>query len=167
MTLKSSSFTITRRFWAWYERHYTLHVGITAFLFLWQLVHLWWLSAHVVSLRLFGRSFFELSGIWKTLIIVVDYTEVPALVGVSLVYIAALRKGFDRKSALMLFFTNTQWIHLFWITDAFVLREFFGRGGTPLPAWFAWAAIGIDYLELPVIYDTVKTFVQRISRRVP
>lgn len=54
---------------------------------------------------------------------------------------------------------KTQWIHLFWITDEFVVDSFTGNGtNTILPIWLAWAAIPIDYLELPVIYDTMKKF---------
>ena len=37
--------------------------------------------------------------------------------------------------------------------------ELAGAGaGTALPVWLAWVAILIDYLELPVIYDTLRKF---------
>jgi hypothetical protein len=33
-----------------------------------------------------------------------------------------------------------------------------------LPIWLAWIAILIDYLELPVIYDTLKKFYQSLRK---
>src|SRR5918997_1454508 len=125
-----------------------------------QLVHLYWLSAHVVALRLTDDSFFSPSGVLYYAILIIDYTEVPALLSVSLVYINELRKGWSWKPLLFLLFLNSQWLHIFWITDEFVTAEFNGEAAaSSLPAWLAWVAILIDYLELPVIYDTLKKFV--------
>ena len=62
------------RFWAWYERHYTLNVSIAAFLFLLQLAHLYWLSAHVIALRLTDTSHFDPTAAVEYLILVIDYT---------------------------------------------------------------------------------------------
>lgn len=33
-----------------------------------------------------------------------------------------------------------------------------------LPVWLAWIAIFIDYLELPVIYDTIKEFIKALKQ---
>jgi hypothetical protein len=155
-----------RTFFDWYERHYTLNVSIAAGLFMLQLVHLYWLSAHVVALRLTEESFFSPSGVIEYAILVIDYTEIPALLSVSLVYINELRKGWNWKSLLFLLFLNSQWLHIFWITDEFVVNEFQGREvASSLPAWLAWTAILIDYLELPVIYDTVKKFAVALRER--
>src|SRR3989338_11410222 len=79
------------KFWAWYERNYRLNVGIAAGLFVLQLIHLYWLSAHVVAHQVFGKSYFELEGIWEFLILIVDYTEIPAIITTSFVYVHALR----------------------------------------------------------------------------
>ncbi len=147
--------SLSSRFWAWYERHYTLTLAITTFLFALQVVHLYWLAAHVIALRLFGESFFTPNPAVQTIIILVDYTEVPALISTTFLYLYDLRKKFSWKAVLFLIFLNSQWLHLFWITDEFVLDEFSGRGNaTILPAWLAWVAILIDYLEVPVIVDT-------------
>lgn len=145
-------------FWAWYERNYTLNLVFSLGLFLLQLVHLFWLATNVIATRLIGVPFFEFTGIWQYLIIAVDYTEIPALISVSLIYINELRKRFNWKSVMYLVFLNTQWLHLFWITDELVLHTFLGQahGGTVLPAWLAWLAIMIDYLEVPVIIDTFR-----------
>jgi hypothetical protein len=153
-------------FFEWYEENYTLNVAVAAGLFLLQLVHLYWLSADVVAQRLTGDSFFSPGGALYYAILIVDYTEIPALLGVSLIYINELRKGFSWKPLLFLFFLNSQWLHIFWITDEFVTSEFSRvAGGSSLPGWLAWVAIMIDYLELPVIVDTLRKFAVSIREQ--
>ncbi len=147
--------SFSNRFWAWYERHYTLTLTVTTFLFALQVVHLFWLATHVIALRLVGESFFYTTPLIQTVIILIDYTEIPALITTTLLYLFDLRTTFSWKALLFLVFLNSQWLHLFWITDEFVLDQFQGRpGATVLPMWLAWVAILIDYLELPVIIDT-------------
>lgn len=146
------------RFWGWYNSHKRFNTGLAAGLFLLQLVHLYWLTVHVLFFRLFGESFFNLNGVWQVLIIIVDYTEIPALVLTSLVYINDFREKRNGKSLLYIFLLNVQWIHLFWITDEVVVAQFSGVAPVILPIWLSWLAIFIDYLELPVIYDTIKKF---------
>lgn len=153
---------LVERFWAWYEAHYRVNIAIAAGLFLLQLVHLYWLSADVVATRLTGRSYLELNGPLRFLILVVDYTEIPALLSTSLVYLNELRQRFSWKAVLFLIFLNSQWLHIFWITDEFVVGEFDGGGESSLPVWLAWVAILIDYLELPVIVDTIRKFLVSI-----
>ena len=145
-------------FWSWYEENLHLNIGIAAGIFIWQLIHLVWLTSDVVIWRLFSFAPLNLSGVWEYLIIAVDYMEIPALITVSLVYINDLRQNRDIfKSILFLVLLNSQWLHLFWITDEFVLAHFRGEH-IPAPLWLIWLAISIDYLELPVIYDTIRKF---------
>jgi len=146
-----------RRFWDWYERTYTLNVSVALGLFLLQIIHLAWLTGEVVWAHLFGDPLFVFQGLAETAIVLVDYTEVPALLSVSLIYINELRRGWNGKSALYLFFLNSQWLHIFWITDEFVVT-IFNDPGTILPLSLAYVAIGIDYLEVPVMVDTLKRF---------
>lgn len=148
-------------FWRWYERTYTLNVSIALTLFLIQIIHLIWLLGEVVWMRIFGTPLFVFSGLWESAIVLVDYTEIPALISVSFVYLNELRKGFNWTSLMYLVFLNSQWLHLFWITDEFVVTSFNG-GGSILPFWLAWAAIGIDYLEVPVMVDTLRKFLRAI-----
>jgi hypothetical protein len=142
-----------QRFWAWYERNYLLNVAIASALFLLQVVHLTWLGADPIAQRLVHESFFSPEGVLRYLIYLVDYSEIPALIAVSLVYVNELRERPSWKPLLFLLFLNSQWLHIFWITDEYVAGEL---SGTSLPGWLAWVAILIDYLELPVIYDTLK-----------
>ncbi|TSC87367.1 MAG: hypothetical protein G01um10147_688 [Microgenomates group bacterium Gr01-1014_7] len=129
---------------------------VAATLFTLQLIHLYWLTTHVVSFKLFGLDLFSPPPFWETIIILVDYTEIPVLITTSLVYINELRKKFEFKSVLYLIFLNSQFLHIFWITDEFVLTSFTGQGPiVNLPIWLAWIAILIDYLELPVIFETL------------
>ena len=145
------------RFWRWYERHYLLNVSVASGLFVLQLIHLYWLAASPIAMRLTGESFFNPSGAVQYAIFFVDYTEIPALMAVSLVYVNELRSGFAWRPLLFLAFLNSQWLHIFWITDQYVSNELSGRPTvSSLPGWLAWVAILIDYLELPVIYDTFR-----------
>jgi hypothetical protein len=156
---RTSSQGFLQRFWDWYERHYTLNITLTALLFTLQLVHLYWLSADVVASKLVGQSYFHLTSFWQYLIILVDYTEIPSLLSTTVLYLYQMRKGNVARNVLFLVLVNSQWLHLFWITDEFVINQFQGVNQTVLPAWLAWVAICIDYLELPVIADTlVKSF---------
>jgi hypothetical protein len=158
-------------FWVWYERNYRLNVCVASVLFLLQLVHLYWLGAEPISVRLVDESFFSPSGLLQYLIVFVDYTEIPALIAVSLLYVNELRRGFSWGPLLFLLLLNSQWLHIFWITDEYVSSELAGdaAGTSSMPAWLAWIAILIDYLELPVIYDTLKrlTLAIRGQRREP
>ena len=156
------------KFWKWYEKYKTVNTGIAAFLFTLQLVHLYWLTTDVVLVKLFEKSLFSHSlqtGIFSFLILVVDYLEIPAILTTSLLYINEVRNKFNYKSLWFLFFINSQWLHIFWITDEFVLEHFTNHSGTTiLPIWLAWVAILIDYLELPVIIDTLKKFISSFRK---
>ncbi len=156
-----------RDFWGWYERHYILNIGIAAGLFLLQLVHLVWLTGQPLADMVTGSPLFDIGAPLRWVIVLVDYTELPALVSVSLLYVNDLRKGGAAlKPILYLVFLNSQWLHIFWITDEFVVAAGDGES-TSLPAWLASVALLIDYLELPVIYDTVKRlFVATREHRV-
>jgi len=152
------------KFWEWYNRHYTFALTVTSFLFLLQLFHLYWLFTDVILLRLTGHSYFVLPPFWGILSTVLDYTEIPALISTSLVYINQLRISGEKKNIWYLFALNIQWLHLFWITDEMVLN-FFGKDS--FFNWsilVAWVAILIDYLELPVMYDTAKKTVTEIKK---
>jgi len=154
-----------QRFITWYEKHRRVHIGISAALFTTQIVHLIWLTGNAVTPRLFDFQFFSLDGAAQVIIAVVDYLEIPAIVSTSLLYILDLRKGVALKPALMLLFINSQWIHLFWITDEVVVATLNHTAQT-WPVWLSWIAILIDYLELPVIYDTLRQFFRGQSFKV-
>ena len=120
---------LVRRFWEWYEKFYALNLSITAGLFALQLAHLYWLSTHVVLFRLLGTDyFFTHSPVVTFLIIIADYTEIPAIIATSIFYIAAFRREKSRKALLYLFLVNSQWIHLLWITDEVCLGYLWNRG---------------------------------------
>lgn len=154
----------TDRFWNWYAKRESLNTGIAAGLFTLQLIHLYWLTTAVVFLKLFGESLFTPSPTFETAITLVDYTEIPAIIATSAVYLNELQKKFSYKSLWFLFFINSQWLHMFWITDEFVLEHFTQHTGPSiLPVWIAWIAIFIDYLELPVIFDTLSKFFKSLK----
>ncbi len=143
-------------FFLWYKRNYEANLYLVAFLFLWQLVHLYWLAVDVVFARLHGQGLWQVGSLGNILISLVDYTEIPALILGSVFYLNELHKKFKWSSLLFLIFLNSQWLHLFWITDEIVVAQFTGAAAVVLPVWLSWLAIMIDYLELPVMYDTIK-----------
>ena len=156
--------SVMNKFWQWYEKTYTLNISIALGLFLLQIVHLIWLFGQVIWTKAFGTPLFELTGFWQWLIIVVDYTEIPALISVGLIYVNELRTRYSNLSAFYLAALSIQWVHLFWITDEFVVSSF---AGVPshIPAWLAWIAILIDYLEVPVMLDTFRRFLKALKER--
>lgn len=130
------------------------NVSIAAVLFPLQIIHLLWLTVDVVLPRLFGiPAVFEHLPLARLLLILVDYTEIPALISVSLVYVDSFRRTYRSRDLLYLAFLNVQWFHLFWITDEFVLTTLAGTTATSLVPILAWIAILVDYLETPIIID--------------
>jgi hypothetical protein len=154
------------RFWNWYNKHILLHTGIAAGLFLIQIVHLIWLFGEVLWTKMTGVPLFTVTGFWQNVLIYIDYTEIPAIITTSLIYIHQLRKKRTLRPWLFLLLINSQWLHLLWITDEFVISSFTkAPGGMLLPVWLAIVAIVIDFLEIPVIVDTIKKFTQALRER--
>ena len=148
-----------RRFWRWYQRHYLAVLVVTTGVFLLQLFHLYWLFTDVGLQRLTGRSFFGQGAVAEVVglsSLIADYLEIPTLISASLLYLNELRRGFTWKAAGFLLMLNTQWLHIFWITDEVVVQYFAGPVAPQWNAVLAWVAILIDFLELPVIYDTLR-----------
>ena len=143
------------RFWRWYNKHYAFNVRFSTALFLLQIIHLVWLGAHVLAIELTGSSFFPQS--LSFLIALIDYTEIPAIIGVSLIYINEIVAGTaTRKTYLLLALLLSQVLHLFWITDEIVLATLTGAAPIAIPRALALVAIAIDYLEVPVMVDTIR-----------
>lgn len=153
-------------FWQWYEKHLFVTLLLTVSLFLLQLIHLYWLAADVVAMRLVHHSYFDLSGLSYYIVLFVDYTEIPALVSAGLIYVHELRKHYSFRAVLYICLLLSQVIHMFWITDEFVVTAFSNQSPwLPIPAWLAWVAIAIDYLEVPVIIDTVKRLIVALRHK--
>ena len=157
---------MTNNFWDWYEKKYSLIAPLTALLFLLQLAHLYWMTTNIVFLKAFGHPFWNPSDWWNAIIALVDYTEIPAILSTSALYIHQYRQ--DRlhawQSIMFLVLINSQWLHLFWITDEVIYAQFTGTAAFMIPVWLSWLAISIDYLELPVIYDTIKKAVASLPK---
>ena len=141
-------------FWRWYESKYKLVLYVTTILFLVQLVHLYWMTTDIVFYRLYGHMFFKVSSFWQVLIAFADYTEIPAIITASMFYLHQMRIRFNWKSFVFLLLINSQWLHLFWITDEVIYMQFAGTALVAIPLWLSWFAIAIDYLEIPVMIDT-------------
>jgi len=153
-----------KKFGEWYRNNMALNRAIVAVLFGWQLLHLFWLTTNVVAYRLLGHAFFDPNEIYRLLLVIADYFEIPALVSGTLLYFYSLKESSAKRSWLFIILINSQWMHLFWITDEFVSAHFRGAHSY-FPVWLIWAAILIDYLELPVIYDTIKKTGKNILKK--
>jgi hypothetical protein len=159
---------ILTKFFAWYEKYTEQNTIIAAALFATQILHLTWLTLFVVADGIIGHPLWEPSDFFQTLLIFFDYFEIPAIITTSLFYINKFRKhDATRQAVRNLIFVNSQWLHIFWITDEFVVERITSAADhvSVLPIWLAWAAIMIDYLELPVIYDTSKESIKIYRRR--
>lgn len=155
------------KFFDWYNRNYRLALIATTVLFLLQLFHLYWLFTDVVLFRLTGNSYFGLQEIWGRMSVIFDYTEVPAIITTSVLYIHYLRIKFTYKNLFYLVFLNIQWLHILWITDEIVVEHIaMGHSFIEWGFWVAWIAILIDFLELPVIWDTVKESIKEVVNYV-
>jgi hypothetical protein len=154
-------------FWKWYEKNYHVITPLTALLFLLQLVHLYWMTTNIVFFRAFGHPFWNPSHLWNTVIALVDYTEIPAIITSTVFYIHQYREdqGMKWRSILFLFLINSQWFHLFWITDEVIYAQFAGTAAIIIPAWLSWIAISIDYLEIPVMIDTIIKSINLLRRK--
>ena len=153
-----------QKIFAWYKRNYELNLYFVTVLFVWQLVHLYWMFADVILLRILGHEFWQVGKIGNIVISLVDYTEIPAIIFTSIFYLSELHKEWKWKNILLLILINSQWLHLFWITDEVVVAQWTGTAAIILPAWLSWLAIMIDYLELPVIYDTIKKSILSLQK---
>lgn len=165
--IRNNMSNFSNRFWNWYQRYFTINVTITSFLFALQIFHLYWLFSDVVLTKLTGESYFLLNSVWGKFSIFFDYTEIPALVTATFLYLHRLREKFSYKSLLFLILINTQWLHMLWITDEYIVDQFAGRDVVVWSTFLAWVAILIDFLELPVIYDTIKQTIQEYRKGKP
>lgn len=93
------------KFWLWYEREYRVIAPLTALLFLLQLVHLYWMTTNIVFFRLFGHPFWDPSAFWNTVIALVDYTEIPAIISSSVFYIHQYKKEQGRNEVAQCLFS--------------------------------------------------------------
>jgi hypothetical protein len=167
---------VLSRFWSWYQRNYLAVLVLTTGVFLLQLFHLYWLFTDVVLQRLFGHSFYPQGTVAHTVgvaSLIADYLEIPTLISASLLYINELRKRFSWIAIGYLLLLNTQWAHILWITDEVVVQTFTGADLLQWNFVLAWIAILIDFLEIPVIVDTLRRvwrerheIVSRFQRRM-
>lgn len=157
-----------KKFINFYLRYQNINLKISFILISLQLLHLYWLTTDVVIYRLTGIDFFGGLSDFILLFIIIDYIEIPALVSGIIYYFFALiydKKEKEKekriKNTILLILLAIQSIHIFWITDDIVYATFVGSDLIYMPEYFAWIAILIDYLELPVIYDLLKRIVRK------
>ena len=149
-----------------YLRYQNINLKISFILISLQLLHLYWLTTDVVLYRLTGIDYFGELSDFILLFIIIDYIEIPALVSGLIYYLFTIiydkkEKEKKIKNTVLLILLAIQSIHIFWITDDVVYTTFVGSDLIHMPEYFAWIAILIDYLELPVIYDLLKRIIKK------
>lgn len=157
---------ILDKFFLWYNKYYLLNLSIAFALFALQIVHLYWLGTSVIAEKLTSHSFFQVNNFWLGLLLIVDYTEIPALFSTGLIYVNEIRKnGSSFKNMLFIVLLLSQFLHIFWITDEFVIEHFTKISHqTIFSGFLAWIAILIDYGEVPVIIDTTKKLIAALKK---
>lgn len=145
-------------FW---ERYQNLNLKIAFVMMSLQVLHLYWLTADVVLQRIAGDSYFGLPQTLLPVFVIVDFIEIPALVSGITFYSFNLMRNIKNSRVMMinsifLILLATQVVHIFWITDEIVYKSFFGGDLVIFPIYFAWIAILIDYLEIPVMIDLLR-----------
>ena len=117
-----------KSFWKWYQDNYALNLAVSTFLFSLQLIHLFWLLTHVVFIKVGVGDFFAYFSFLNWPLVLIDYTEIPAIITTSLVYINEIRLKKSFKPWLYLILLNIQWLHILWITDEFLLENIYFTG---------------------------------------
>jgi hypothetical protein len=161
---------LTRKIVTFWHKYENLNLRIAFLLISLQLIHLYWLTADVVIKRITQDETAGLSqtGLLFLFFIVIDYIEIPGLVAGLTYYGLSVYRDPKKRSKNTLFFMllAVQIFHIFWITDEVVYETFFGpSNAVQLPYLAAWAAIVVDYLELPVIADLFYRTVVKSERR--
>ena len=99
-----------KSFWKWYQDNYALNLAVSTFLFSLQLIHLFWLLTHVVFIKAGVGDFFAYFSFLNWPLVLIDYTEIPAIITTSLVYINEIRLKKSFKPWLYLILLNIQWL---------------------------------------------------------
>lgn len=163
--------SLTQKLEIFWHKYENLNLRIAFVLISLQIVHLYWLTADVVVKRITLDQDPGLSqtGLLFLFFIVIDYIEIPGLVAGLTYYAMTVYRAKKRRlrNALFLALLAVQGFHIFWITDEVVYATFFGpSSAVQLPYLAAWAAILVDYLEVPVMGDLFyRTFVRGTRKR--
>jgi len=132
---------------------------VTLILFLTQIVHLSWLGIFILPVVI-GLEIIPFDNPILTLLFgAVDYIEIPALVTGIVFYLSvAWKKDKDfNRNMLMLILVVSQIFHILWITDEIIVETLYANNDViTFPIYMSLIAIGVDYLEIPVIIDLIK-----------
>jgi len=150
---------VLRKILAFCYRYEHVTTRIAFFLIALQLGHLIWLTTDVVLVRLVDGQVPLFPVILNPVQALIDYLEIPGLFAGITVYLTAARGKNSLRNSIFTFLLVIQIVHLFWITDEVVYETLLHSNLIDFPEAAAWAAIMIDYMELPVIFDLFrKTF---------
>ena len=153
-------------------------VAMFKFLLLWisivglamQIFHLQWLTTDVIMPKLYNISIDTSFSYGTVFYLFADIVEIPAIITRSYLYVISLNKKYSSKNLLLLLILNSQWLHIFWITNTFLVNNI-TESVTEWNYFLSWVAIVIDFLEIPVLIDSVGELINEYviprNRRVP
>jgi hypothetical protein len=127
-----------------YAKYECVGLKVTFVLIALQVIHLFWLSNYVI----FGTSLYT-QYIPNFVFASIDYIEIPALFSGIIFYSMSLYLYKKKTSMIFISVLFIQFIHLYWITDEFIVQSFTMHNAVIL----TWVAILIDYAEIPVMVD--------------
>ena len=119
-----------------------------------QIFHLQWLTTDVIMPKLYNISIDTSFSYGTVFYLFADIVEIPAIITRSYLYVISLNKKYSSKNLLLLLILNSQWLHIFWITNTFLVNNI-TESVTEWNYFLSWVAIAIDFLEIPVLIDSV------------
>jgi len=119
-----------------------------------QIFHLQWLTTDVIIPKLYNISIDTSFSYGTVFYLFADIVEIPAIITRSYLYVISLNKKYSSKNLLLLLILNSQWLHIFWITNTFLVNNI-TESVTEWNYFLSWVAIAIDFLEIPVLIDSV------------
>ena len=122
-----------------------------------QIIHLVWLTCNV-TLPMFNFNDLIFSE-GSFLFVSIDYLEIPSLIITCTSYLFIIfRERHKPKNILYFSMLALQFLHIFWITDEFIVNYLYD-----LPIYLLVFVVFIDYSELFILLDLGKRLLVRMS----
>jgi hypothetical protein len=140
-----------------FEKLKTFLIKISFILMALQIIHLFWLTCNV-TLPLFNFNDLKFSE-GSFLFVSIDYLEIPSLIITCTSYLFIIfRESHKPKNILYFGMLVLQFLHIFWITDEFIVNYL-----DDLPIYLLVFVVFIDYSELFILLDLGKRLLVRMS----
>jgi hypothetical protein len=141
----------------YFEKLKNFLVKISFILMALQIIHLFWLTCNV-TLPMFNLNDLKFNE-GSFLFVSIDYLEIPSLIITCTSYLFIIfRESHKPKNILYFSMLVLQFLHIFWITDEFIVNYLYD-----LPFYLLIFVVFIDYSELFILFDLGKRLLVRMS----